>query len=60
MRKHLMSAIGITPPEDPVGLLFANVTTQVAFAHAQDDSALETLFGRFTIDHNPMLKPYMD
>ena len=60
MREHLMSAIGITPPEDPVGLLFANITTQVAFAHAEDGNALETLFGRFTIDHNPMLKPYMD
>jgi hypothetical protein len=60
MREHLIAAIGITPPDDPVGLLFGNVTTRLAFQHAEDDSPLEPLFGRFTIDNNPMLKPYMD
>jgi hypothetical protein len=50
MREHLMAAIGIAPPDDPVGRLFANITTQVAFAHAEDGNALEPLFGRFTID----------
>jgi hypothetical protein len=50
LREQLMTVIDLTAPDDPVGLLFANVTTRVAFAHAEDRNALEPLFGRFTID----------
>jgi hypothetical protein len=50
LRKQLMEVIGITPPDDPVGTLFANLMTQVTFAHAEDRNTLEPLFGRFTID----------
>jgi hypothetical protein len=59
-RELLMSAIGITPPDDLVGMLYRSVTTKPALEHDQDGSALESLFGRFTIDRNPMLKPYME
>lgn len=60
MREHLLAAIGITPPADVIGLLHRNIATQMAFAHAEDGSALQTLFGSGTIDRNPFLKPYMD
>jgi hypothetical protein len=60
MREHLMVAIGITPPDDLIAVLHRNIATQMAFAHAQDGSALQTLFGNGTIDRNPFLKPYMD
>lgn len=60
MREDLTAALGLMPPDDLVGLLHQNVTTPVAFAHAQDGSALQPLFGSFTIDRNPTLKPYMD
>jgi hypothetical protein len=60
MREHLLAAIGITPPADVIGLLHRNITTPVMFAHAQDGSAMQPLFGNGTIDLNPMLKPYMD
>ena len=56
----LMAETGITPPDDVVSLLYRNVTTKAALAHAEDGSAPQPLFGRFTIDRNPMLKPYMD
>jgi hypothetical protein len=58
-RELLMSGIGIKPPDDLVGMLYRSVTTRVALAHDHDGSALETLFGRFTVDRNPMLKAYM-
>ena len=59
MREKLMAAIGITSPDDPVSLPFANIATQVAFAHAEDGNALEPLFGRFTIN-DAILKFYPD
>jgi hypothetical protein len=50
LREQLMLVIGITPPDDPVGALFASLMTQMTFAHAEDRNTLESLFGRFTID----------
>jgi len=60
MREHLTAAIGITPPDDVVDALHRNVSTKLTFAHAQDGSAMPSLFGDNTIDRNPFLKPYMD
>jgi len=60
LRERLIAAIGVIPPDDVVGLLFGNVTTQLTIAHAEDGSPLQPLFGSYTIDRNPMLRPYLD
>ena len=59
-REDLAAAIGIKAPDDVVGALHCNVSTRMVFAHAQDGSAMPSLFGNGTIDRNPMLKPYID
>jgi len=59
-RTFLMSAIGITRPDDIVGLLYRNITTPVSIVHAEDGYRLEPLSGKFTVDINPMIKQYLD
>lgn len=60
MRKLLIEELDITPPDDIAAMLYRIVTTRAAILHASDGSALEPLFGNFTVDRSPALKPYLD
>jgi hypothetical protein len=54
-RDFLISELGLEEPDDPVGALHHAVSTANVVVRAADGNPCTSLFGRFTIDDNPML-----
>ncbi|QPF91370.1 hypothetical protein [Bradyrhizobium commune] len=55
-RKEIRSALDLPEPDDPVGALYEAVAASDAIVRATDGSPFTTLFNRFSIDNNPMLR----
>lgn len=55
-RDLVRSGLGLPDIDDPVGSLHAAVAASDAIVRAPDGSPFTTLFDRFTIDDNPMLR----
>jgi hypothetical protein len=53
-RDFLVSELGLEEPDDPVGGLHRAVSTAAVVVRAPDGNPCTSLFGRFTIDDNPM------
>ena len=59
-RDVLRSTFALAEPADPVGALHRAVSGSNVAVRAPDGSPCATLFNRFTIDHNPMLRDAVD
>jgi hypothetical protein len=55
-REELRAALDLPKPDDPVGALYEAVAASDAIVRATDGSPFTTLFNRFSIDSNPMLR----
>jgi hypothetical protein len=55
-REEIREALGLPEPDDPVGALYEAVAASDAIVRATDGSPFTTLFNRFSIDNNPMLR----
>ena len=55
-REEIRSALGLSEPNDPVGALYEAVAGSGAIVRATDGCPFTTLFNRFNIDNNPMLR----
>ncbi|GLR87157.1 hypothetical protein [Bradyrhizobium iriomotense] len=55
-RDAIRDALDLPALEDPVGALYEAVAASDAIVRATDGSPFTTLFNRFTIDRNPMLR----
>lgn len=55
-REEIRAALGLPEADDPVGALYEAVAASDAIVRATDGSPFTTLFNRFSIDNNPMLR----
>ncbi|MET3909206.1 hypothetical protein ABID59_003560 [Bradyrhizobium sp. S3.3.6] len=55
-REEIRSALDLPEASDPVGALYEAVAASDAIVRATDGSPFTTLFNRFSIDSNPMLR----
>ncbi|MBR0842846.1 hypothetical protein JQ607_21805 [Bradyrhizobium liaoningense] len=55
-REEICGALDLPEPDDPVGALYDAVAASDAIVRATDGSPFTTLFNRFSIDNNPMLR----
>jgi hypothetical protein len=55
-REAICAALDLAAPEDPVGALYDAVAASDAIVRATDGSPFTTLFNRFNIESNPMLR----
>ncbi|MFL5084348.1 MAG: hypothetical protein ACJ8FP_05980 [Xanthobacteraceae bacterium] len=55
-REFLTAELGLSEPDDLVGTLHRMVSQSHVAVRAADGTAADSLFGRFTIDDNPLLK----
>jgi len=55
-REEIGSALDLREADDPVGALYEAVAASDAIVRATDGSPFTTLFNRFSIDSNPMLR----
>jgi len=55
-REKIRSSLDLPEPDDPVGALYEAVAASDAIVRATDGSPFTTLFNRFSIDNNPMLR----
>jgi hypothetical protein len=54
--EEIRSALELPVADDPVGALYEAVAASDAIVRATDGSPFTTLFNRFSIDNNPMLR----
>src|SRR5438034_1255814 len=54
--RQIGSALDLPDADDPVGALYEAVAASDAIVRATDGSPFTTLFNRFSIDNNPMLR----
>jgi hypothetical protein len=55
-REEIRGALDLPEPDDPVGALYEAVAASDAIVRTTDGSPFTTLFNRFSIDNNPMLR----
>ncbi|KJC51511.1 hypothetical protein UB31_11325 [Bradyrhizobium sp. LTSP849] len=55
-RADMRRALDLPQPDDPVGALYEAVAASDAIVRTTDGSPFTTLFNRFSIDSNPMLR----
>jgi hypothetical protein len=55
-RATIRAALDLPEADDPVGALYEAVAASDAIVRATDGSPFTTLFNRFSIDNNPMLR----
>jgi hypothetical protein len=55
-REAIRDALALPEPDDPIGALYEAVAASDAIVRATDGSPFTTLFNRFSIDSNPMLR----
>jgi hypothetical protein len=55
-RDDIRAALDLAGPDDPVGALYEAVAASDAVVRTTDGSPFTTLFNRFSIDANPMLR----
>lgn len=55
-REEMRRQLDLPEPDDPVGALYEAVAASDAIVRATDSSPFTTLFNRFNIDDNPMLR----
>jgi len=55
-REQIRERLALPEADDPVGALYEAVATSDAIVRATDGSPFTTLFNRFSIDNNPMLR----
>ncbi|MDA9432673.1 hypothetical protein [Bradyrhizobium sp. CCBAU 51627] len=55
-REEVRERLGLPEADDPVGALYEAVAASDAIVRATDGSPFTTLFNRFSIDNNPMLR----
>lgn len=55
-REEIRSSLGLGEADDPVGALYEAIAASDAIVRATDGSPFTTLFNRFSIDNNPMLR----
>jgi hypothetical protein len=55
-REEIRSALDLPEADDPVGALYEAVAASDTIVRATDGSPFTTLFNRFSIDNNPMLR----
>jgi hypothetical protein len=55
-REGIRAALDLPKPDDPVGALYDAIAASDAIVRATDGSPFTTLFNRFSIDSNPMLR----
>ena len=55
-REEIRSALDLPSPDDPVAALYEAVAASDAIVRATDGSPFTTLFNRFSIDNNKMLR----
>ncbi|MBR0863135.1 hypothetical protein ACVIWV_000087 [Bradyrhizobium diazoefficiens] len=55
-REQIRKGLDLPEPDDPVGALYEAVAASDAIVRATDGSPFTTLFNRFSIDNNPMLR----
>ncbi|QOZ55587.1 hypothetical protein [Bradyrhizobium sp. CCBAU 53338] len=55
-REEIRERLDLPEPDDPVGALYDAVAASDAIVRATDGSPFTTLFNRFSIDNNPMLR----
>jgi len=55
-REQIRERLALPESDDPVGALYEAVATSDAIVRATDGSPFTTLFNRFSIDNNPMLR----
>lgn len=55
-REEIRGSFDLPEPGDPVGALYEAVAASDAIVRATDGSPFTTLFNRFSIDNNPMLR----
>jgi hypothetical protein len=56
VREEIRGRLDLPEPDDPVGALYDAVAASDAIVRATDGSPFTTLFNRFSIDNNPMLR----
>ena len=56
VREEIRAALDLDETDDPVGALYDAVAASDAIVRATDGSPFTTLFNRFSIDNNPMLR----
>jgi len=56
VRADIRGALDLPEPDDPVGALYEAVAASDAIVRTTDGSPFTTLFNRFSIDNNPMLR----
>lgn len=55
-REEIRTQLDLSEADDPVGALYEAVAASDAIVRATDGSPFTTLFNRFSIDNNPMLR----
>lgn len=55
-REEIRGALGLPEADDPIGALCEAVAASEAIVRATDGSPFTTLFNRFSVDSNPMLR----
>ena len=55
-REEIRKSLALSEPDDPVGALYEAIAASDAIVRATDGSPFTTLFNRFSIDNNPMLR----
>ena len=55
-REEIRRGLDLPEPDDPVGALYEAVAASDAIVRTTDGSPFTTLFNRFSIDNNPMLR----
>ncbi|WFU81893.1 hypothetical protein QA645_03825 [Bradyrhizobium sp. CIAT3101] len=55
-REEIRESLDLPDADDPVGALYEAVAASDAIVRATDGSPFTTLFNRFSIDNNPMLR----
>jgi hypothetical protein len=55
-REEILLRLNLPPAADPVSALYEAVAASDAIVRATDSSPFTTLFNRFSIDNNPMLR----
>ncbi|MCP3392965.1 hypothetical protein NLM27_29880 [Bradyrhizobium sp. CCGB12] len=55
-REEIRGALGLPDADDPIGALCEAVAASEAIVRATDGSPFTTLFNRFSVDSNPMLR----
>ncbi|MBR1131462.1 hypothetical protein [Bradyrhizobium iriomotense] len=55
-REDIRRSLDLAEPDDPVGALYEAVAASDAIVRTTDGTPFTTLFNRFSIDNNPMLR----